>query len=345
MFHFLDDCLGFCLREFSLVLPRPPCCVVPWSLTICFSRPSVPETVSWLYPWVGMISLIISLARPCLRKLSILKLRTSWISDARLQPSDLRHLLRALGRNLDIVLLRVLPAVPVRTPASPPRLLSMARASPPDMRGPLSPGGRDLRGASDSNQVFIPPPSGPVGGRLLDFSLQWCHITSDSWVLQTVSLGYQLEFTSTPPSHPPQRVTPVPADPARRSALEKEILSLREKKAISVLPPGSASRFTSTFFLASKKTGDWWPIINLRPLNFYIKPKHFRMESLSTVLQSLPTGWWATSIDLKDAYLHVPIHIGHREFLQFIYRGTTYQFGCLPFGLSTAPGSSQGSPR
>ena len=24
MFHFLDDCLGFCLREFSLVLPRPP---------------------------------------------------------------------------------------------------------------------------------------------------------------------------------------------------------------------------------------------------------------------------------------------------------------------------------
>ena len=205
------------------------------------------------------------------------------------------------------------------------------------MRGPLSPGGRDLRGASDSNQVFIPPPSSPVGGRLLDFSLQWCHITSDSWVLQTVSLGYQLEFTSTPPSHPPQRVTPVPADPARRSALEKEILSLREKKAISVLPPGSASRFTSTFFLASKKTGDWRPIINLRPLNFYIKPKHFRMESLSTVLQSLPTGWWATSIDLKDAYLHVPIHIGHREFLQFIYRGTTYQFRCLPFGLSTAP--------
>ena len=61
------------------------------------------------------------------------------------------------------------------------------------------------------------------------------------------------------------------------------------------------------------------------------------METLSTVLQTLSQGWWATSLDLKDAYLHVPIHANHQMFLQFIYQNITYQFRCLPFGLSTAP--------
>ncbi len=43
------------------------------------------------------------------------------------------------------------------------------------------------------------------------------------------------------------------------------------------------------------------------------------------------------NLDLKDAYLHIPIHRDHQRFLQFTYRNITYQFQCLPFGLSTAP--------
>jgi len=45
----------------------------------------------------------------------------------------------------------------------------------------------------------------------------------------------------------------------------------------------------------------------------------------------------AVSIDLKDAYLHVPILSSHRRFLKFIFQGTTYQFKVMPFGLSSAP--------
>ena len=43
------------------------------------------------------------------------------------------------------------------------------------------------------------------------------------------------------------------------------------------------------------------------------------------------------SIDLKDAYLSVPIAEHHRKFLRFIWQGVTYEFKCLPFGLSSAP--------
>lgn len=46
---------------------------------------------------------------------------------------------------------------------------------------------------------------------------------------------------------------------------------------------------------------------------------------------------WATTIDLKDAYLHIPIHEECQRYLAFRYDHTDYQFTALPFGLSTAP--------
>ena len=53
--------------------------------------------------------------------------------------------------------------------------------------------------------------------------------------------------------------------------------------------------------------------------------------------QILKEGHWATSIDLTDAYLHIPIHVKSRKFLRFAFQGTVYQFTVLPFGLSSAP--------
>ena len=39
---------------------------------------------------------------------------------------------------------------------------------------------------------------------------------------------------------------------------------------------------------------------------------------------------WAVSIDLTDAYLHVPIHPISRKYLQFIYDHQVFQFTTLP---------------
>ena len=43
------------------------------------------------------------------------------------------------------------------------------------------------------------------------------------------------------------------------------------------------------------------------------------------------------SIDLKDAYLQIPIHPASRRFLRFTAGGKSWQFRVLCFGLSTAP--------
>ena len=43
------------------------------------------------------------------------------------------------------------------------------------------------------------------------------------------------------------------------------------------------------------------------------------------------------SIDLREAYLQVPVHPDSCRFLRFVAHGRTYQFKALCFGLSTAP--------
>ena len=44
-----------------------------------------------------------------------------------------------------------------------------------------------------------------------------------------------------------------------------------------------------------------------------------------------------TTLDLKDAYLSVPVHKDSQKFLQFLWRDKCYAFQGLCFGLNTAP--------
>ena len=55
------------------------------------------------------------------------------------------------------------------------------------------------------------------------------------------------------------------------------------------------------------------------------------------MLLSVRQGDWMASINLKEAYLQVPVHPASRHFLRFVFCGSVYQFKALCFGLSTAP--------
>ncbi len=99
--------------------------------------------------------------------------------------------------------------------------------------------------------------------------------------------------------------------------------------------------FYSHRFLATKKTGRFRPILNLRGLNVYLLTEKFRMETLASI-RDLQKGMWMISLDLKDAYLHGSIVPRHRRFLRFALRDQhgslqIYQWRVLPFGLATAP--------
>lgn len=78
-------------------------------------------------------------------------------------------------------------------------------------------------------------------------------------------------------------------------------------------------------------------ILNLRDLNSYISPPHFKLENWRTVIRLLLPSFKMASIDLEDAYLLLPIHYSCRKFLRFQWQGEIYEFTSLPFGLSIAP--------
>ena len=61
------------------------------------------------------------------------------------------------------------------------------------------------------------------------------------------------------------------------------------------------------------------------------------MSTIRHVQQLIQSGDYAFSIDLQDAYLHIPIIKHHHWFLQFVWHNLPYQWKVLPFGLATAP--------
>ena len=65
--------------------------------------------------------------------------------------------------------------------------------------------------------------------------------------------------------------------------------------------------------------------------------EHFKMEGIHMLKDLLKQGDWLVKIDLKDAYLTVPIWKNHQKYLRFVWKGSMLEFACLPFGLGTAP--------
>ena len=51
----------------------------------------------------------------------------------------------------------------------------------------------------------------------------------------------------------------------------------------------------------------------------------------------LKTNDFMAKIDLKDAYFTVLIWKGHQTFLRFLWKGTQWEFACLPFGTASSP--------
>ena len=114
-----------------------------------------------------------------------------------------------------------------------------------------------------------------------------------------------------------------PNIPGRKGALQKTSLT--------------RDGFYSHLFLVPKKGGSVCLVIDLSSLNKFIVNEYFRMENLSCLKTLLLLGDFMTNVDLKDAYLSVPVHESSQKFFCFIWKGTCYQFKALSFGLYSTP--------
>lgn len=78
----------------------------------------------------------------------------------------------------------------------------------------------------------------------------------------------------------------------------------------------------SRYFLVPKRDGGLWPILNLRQL--FLKRRKFNILTMKQLLRFVRLGDWFTTVDLKNAYLHVPIRHGLWKYLRFSFQGTAY---------------------
>lgn len=78
-------------------------------------------------------------------------------------------------------------------------------------------------------------------------------------------------------------------------------------------------------------------VVNFSRLNQLISPYRFWMLIVTQVHLALSPGVWLTTLDLENAYWHIPIAKRFRKFLavQVLYQ--TLQFTVLLFGLNLAP--------
>ena len=95
--------------------------------------------------------------------------------------------------------------------------------------------------------------------------------------------------------------------------------------------------FYNRLFLVLKASGTWRPVLDVSRLNTFVTKTKFSMETTQSVLDSIQQGDWMVTMDMKDAYFHVPIHEDSRKYLRFSFNGEVFQFRALCFGLSTAP--------
>ena len=178
----------------------------------------------------------------------------------------------------------------------------------------------------------------PEVGSLSRHVQAWQDMGASPWTVKVLRTGFRLVWG---PSKPPLSTQPVhfppPVLPSAREVIDQEVVTLQRKKAISLVTDHKSPGFYCRLFAVQKATGGFRPVLDLSRLNEYLRHIYFRMDTTPLVRQSMRPKDWSVSVDLIDAFFHVPIHPRDRKWLRFVWNNQVFQFNVLPFGLSQSP--------
>ena len=138
----------------------------------------------------------------------------------------------------------------------------------------------------------------PVGARLQTFWKTWLDLGAGPKVVQILKEGYTLPFQIRPKLTRSPTVISCYVNPHRNSYLLEALHQLIDKNAVELVHSQTS--------LVPKPNNKWRPILDLSKLNQLLKVEKFKMETPETIRTSLQQGEWVTSVDIKDAYFHIP---------------------------------------
>ena len=157
--------------------------------------------------------------------------------------------------------------------------------------------------------------SPPVGGRLRSFRRDWLANKCSKelvkhyyqWLLSTIP--HKTEISQSSPDS--LRIQ----GPSKRSSSGLLYPVFLSKNTIESVENVKSLGFYSCLFPFPKPHQRWRPVIDLSRLNTFLLVERFKMEIPESIRASLIPGEWLLSIDLSDAYLHIPIHKNSRKYL------------------------------
>ena len=154
-----------------------------------------------------------------------------------------------------------------------------------------------------------------VGACLAGFANHWQNLLGECRSVQILRSGVLLQWLD---QHLPLTRTPISFHTRnRKQDFQKAVDSLLQKGAIEPVLNSRSLGFYSRLFLVPKKTGDLHPVIDLSTLNKSLVVPHFQLATAQTVRAAIRCQEWTVSIDIRDAYLHVPMNLSIQKYLRF----------------------------
>ena len=194
---------------------------------------------------------------------------------------------------------------------------------------------------------ITPPTTHGIGqritGRLKERVAFWRDVLhATPTVLKWIERGYDLPFQRTKQG----QVRRPPRSSARNHPgadefaffIDESLPELLAAGAVRVWKGASPPIIISPLNVVPKNVaGKYRLILDLRILNAFLLEYVFKMETLGKRRAMFVPGAWLISLDIVSAYYHISVRECDLTYLGFQWRGVTYVFCVLPFGLSTAP--------
>ena len=168
-----------------------------------------------------------------------------------------------------------------------------------------------------------------VGGRLQRFLPAWRLSKAPTWIIDIIKRGYHWAWMSSPP---PLEIPHLQSQNTIISSLVEEMI---RKGAIYQVPPQPS--IVSRIFAAPKSDGTHRLVIDLTKLNNFIASPSFAITNQHSLKKIVDLPCWMASLDIKDAFLHVPVRPNLQKYLGLTCNNKLYFFKTLPFGLTTSP--------
>jgi hypothetical protein len=194
-------------------------------------------------------------------------------------------------------------------------------------------------GDGQERKVISPPlkPISKIGGRLLDYADRWRETCGgDGLVKEGFVINWEsghgknlIEYSGVKLRECLQQ-GPERSDMREsvKEALEAEIIVEMRKEDVRLVSPS---------YVMPKAKGGYRQVLDLRRLNRYVRDLSFKMEDASVLIQLARKGDYATSLDVKAAFNHVPTNPSALSYLAFCFEGRLYAYKGMPFGAKHSP--------